>query len=131
MITSLSSEALLEYVKKQLNFFFPDNISDTNSLSKQLIDIALSKIEYCFQKVTLPYYFDGKDVRFNHLFSDHYVMFIWYLSNSVYKEFGKCSLANKLYYLNKTYSLVGMFVSWLPHVLITLYFGQDGQIDHL
>jgi len=101
MITSLKGTDLCSYVARQLNNFFPDNDPVDNALTVKLTDEALDRLDFCFQKVTLLTYFDGTHARFNHLFSDHYLMYIWYLSNSIHKAYGNCSLANKLYYLNK------------------------------
>lgn len=122
MITTLNTEDLRTYVTNQLNFFFPDKKPVSDELSGKLIQNALDRLEFCFRKVTLTYYFDGEHVKFNHLFSDHYMMFVWYLSNSVYREYGKCDLANKLYYLNKAlHGLDCMADRSLPDVFLIFH----------
>ena len=102
MINSLSLNDLCSYVSLQLNNLFPDNEVVNLSKDKTIVSSALDRLEFCFTKVSLKHYFDGKEAKFNHLFSDQYVMFLWFLSNSAWREKGNCSLANKIYYLNKT-----------------------------
>lgn len=102
MKKSLTTFELQQYVCNQLNWIFPD--IEVIDLSKEddIFDVTLKRLEYCFKHVSLKHYFDGEEVVFNHLYSDHYVMFLWFLSNTVFQIKGKCTLANKLYYLNKT-----------------------------
>ncbi len=122
MIQSLSLEELSIYVSKQLNYFFPDQDHVDLINDKEIVSEALERIEFCFKHVRLKHYFNNNIVYFNHLYSDHYVMFIWYLSNSVYKHKGKCNLANKLYYLNKTlHGLDCMFDTELPNIFLLFH----------
>ena|ERR1700743_794359 len=122
MITSTSVLSLCKYTTAQLNIFFPDNDVVDLSIEKQWVERALEKIEYCFKHVTLKHYFNGDQVIFNHLFSDHYVMYLWFLSNVVYLENGKCSLADKLYYLNKLLNgLDCMYDTKLPDIFLIFH----------
>jgi serine O-acetyltransferase len=127
MITSISIPVLCRYTTAQLNVFFPDeDIVDLMSEEK-LVSEALRRIEYCFKHVNLKHYFNGNEVIFNHLFSDHYVMFLWFLSNVVYLKKGNCSLANKLYYLNKAlHGLDCMYDTRLPNIF--LFFHSSGTV---
>ncbi|MBS1757262.1 MAG: serine acetyltransferase [Bacteroidetes bacterium] len=120
MTQSLSVEALCRYVSAQLNHFFPDE--EKVMLSQPIMEEALQRLDFCFKHVTLKHYFDGKQSVFNHLFSDHYVVFLWFLSNTVYKKEGKCNLANKLYYLNKTlHGLDCMYDTQLPDIFLLFH----------
>lgn len=102
MISTLKLKELCEFTSSQLNFFFPDN-NKVNFLSnKDLVEESLLRLENCFKRVTLKHYYNGKQALFNHLYSDHYVMYLWFLSNTIYKNRGRCSLADKVYYLNKS-----------------------------
>lgn len=102
MITSLSKDELIDYTSRQLNYFFPDNKTVRLNEYKNVIGIALDRLEFCFKHCTLKHYFNGEDVLFNHLFSDHYVMYVWYLANSLWQANAPSDVCNKLYYLNKT-----------------------------
>ncbi len=124
MVTSISCGRLSSYLSAQLNSFFPDDCPVNFNTEYNLIKLALDRLEFCFQNVTLQHYYDGKDVRFNHLFSDHYVMFLWYLANSVWKEKGNCSLANKIYYLNKVLNgLDCMYDTQMPDIFLIFHGG--------
>lgn len=122
MIQSLTNQQLCTYVATQLNHFFPDEHTVDFSDTPKIIEDALQRLEYCFKKVTLKHYFNGTEAIFNHLFSDHYVMFLWYLSNSVYRAKGKCDLANKIYYLNKTlHGLDCMYDTKMPDIFLLFH----------
>lgn len=122
MNQTLTTEYLSLYVSSQLNSFFPDQECVDLRKEKEIVEEALARVEFCFKHVTLKHYFDNNKVNFNHLYSDHYVMFIWYLSNSVYKHKGKCNLANKLYYLNKVlHGLDCMFDTLMPDIFLLFH----------
>lgn len=122
MITSLSVTELAEYTSRQLNHFFPDkNLVDLAGY-KTCVQLALDRMDYCYQRVSLKHYFNGTDTLFNHLYSDQYVMYTWYLANSIWKETQDKNLCNKLYYLNK--SLHGfdcMFDTRLPDIFLIFH----------
>ena len=122
MIRSLTTEALCRYVSAQVNNIFPDDYVVYFLQEMQIIEEAAARLEFCFKHVSLKHYFNGEEVVFNHLFSDHYVMFLWYLSNSVYRHKGKCDLANKIYYLNKTlHGLDCMYDTQMPDIFLIFH----------
>lgn len=122
MKTSLHKINLAEYVNTQINNFFPDKHTISNIELVKFINKALERVEYCFKHVTLPNYFNNNEVIFNHLYSDHYVVFLWFLSNTVYNEMGKCSLADKIYYLNKIlHGLDCMYDTKLPEIFLLFH----------
>mgnify|MGYP003804530169 CR=1 FL=1 len=97
---SMDQSSLVKYVTKQLNFHFPDGDIRSECLSSA-VEKALKRTEYCFSKVNLKYFFDGESVIFNHLNTDQYAMFLYYLSNTIWREEKDSILASKVYYLNK------------------------------
>lgn len=119
MNKSLSNDDLLEYLSKQLNNNFPDNDNLNNLVF--VVNEALSKLEYNFRHVALPYYLkDGKPF-FNHLNSDHYTVFLYYCSNVAYK-IDDISLASKFFYLNKIMnSFHCMYDTELPDIFIVCH----------
>lgn len=122
MIKSLTTEELCSYVSTQLNNVFPDK-NIVNFLDEiEIVVEAVERLEFCFKHVALKHYFNGTEVIFNHIFSDHYVMFLWYLSNSVFKHKGSCVLANKLYYLNKVlHGLDCMYDTEMPNIFLLFH----------
>lgn len=122
MLTSLSVTDIAGYTSKQLNYFFPDNNAVDLNLYKDSVKQAHDRLEYCFKHVSLKHYFDGTQVSFNHLFSDHYVLYLWFLANTIWKNNGDISVCNKLYYLNK--SLHGLdcnFNTAMPDIFLVFH----------
>lgn len=122
MKTSLLNIEIAGYVNNQINNFYPDNNVIPKTELLKFIDITLERINYCFKHVSLPHYYENNEVIFNHLYSDHYVVFLWFLSNSIYREWGKCVLADKIYYLNKTlHGLDCMYDTKLPDIFLLFH----------
>lgn len=101
MITSLSIDEISSYTSRQLNHFFPDNDIIELREYKHCVELTLDRLEFCYKHVTLKNYCTGAEAMFNHLHSDQYMMYIWYLANTIWKENQDRKLCSKLYYLNK------------------------------
>jgi serine O-acetyltransferase len=86
MILSLSIIDLRNYVLNQLNYFFPDNqLIKPNEIETVLNDV-LDRLDYCFEKVNNKNYREHSQSIFNHLYSDQYLVFLWFLSNTIWKK---------------------------------------------
>jgi len=122
MNLSLKREHFIQYVSSQLNNIFPDgNTVNLNEYSSEF-DLTIDRLDFCYKKVSYQHYFDGSQTYLNHLHSDQYLMFIWFLSNTIYSKTNDISLANKLYYLNK--SLHGfdcLFNTALPNIFLIFH----------
>lgn len=120
MILSLQEDILRTYVSKQVNNLFPDN--SAVDIEIEMIRGALKRIDHCFSHVTLKHYFNGKETIFNHLYSDQYVMFVWYLANEIYKKYGRNTVSDKLYYLNKSVNGIDcMYDTKLPDIFLIFH----------
>ena len=88
---------------------FKDNrkIKTSNLISS--FNIALDRTEYCFSKIKGRYYKKNKEIYFNHLNSDQYSIFLYFLSNTCFKEKIDYQLSNKIYCLNKILHSVDIF----------------------
>lgn len=122
MVTSLSIEQLINYTSKQLNYFYPDselvNLDDYHDC----VLLALDRLEFCYTKVALKHYFNGQHVIFNHLHTDQYIMYLWFLSNNIWKKCQHKSICNKLYYLNKSLHGVDcMYDTMLPDIFLIFH----------
>ena len=117
MQLSMSETNLIEYLIKQLNFFFPDKIKVLPASFGSSVQLAIQRLDYCFSKINNEKYRQNNETIFNHLFSDQYLMFLWFLSNTVWKETGNELLASKIYYLNKSlHSFDCMYDTELPDI---------------
>ncbi len=107
---------LLEYVSNQLSYFFPDNV-DSSLVLKENICHACQRTEYSISKVKLSGY-----TSFDYLHSDLYAQFLYFLSNSVWKNSGDRRLASKLFYLNKAlHAFNCMYDTELPDVFLLIH----------
>lgn len=101
--------ALCMYVAGQLNDFFPDEKPVSSKLLASILPRTLQRVEHCFSHIADRYFFDGERVLFNHLHGDQYGMFLYYLSNTLYREGEDVSVCAKLFALNKALHGVDAF----------------------
>jgi serine O-acetyltransferase len=122
MQTSIPQDSLIDYVHAQLNAFFPDGQNVARSDLLPGTSDALSRLEYCFQRIRVLRYCEGKQTRFNHLYSDQYLMFLWFLSSSLWKRGINENSLNKVYLLNKClHAFDCAFDTALPDVFIVVH----------
>ena len=108
MKLSLDASALCTYVSRQAANLFPDRDLVAADLSP-FIDTALERMEYCFTRIFLKNFFDGKEAVFNHLNTDQYAMFLYWLSNSIHRAGGDPRLAAKMFALNKALHALDLY----------------------
>jgi len=120
---TLSIDDLQAYVFHQLNHFFPDNrLSLKETRFIQSFHQALERSEYCFRHVALKSYHHEGTTFFSHLHSDQYTLFLWFLSNSVWREFEDTELASKFFYLNKTLNgVLCMYDTKMPDIFLVFH----------
>lgn len=117
MKASLNMLELFAYTQRQLDTFFPDNASNykcvpkitdhSNSIEEEVHD----RMRYCFSHVRdRAYSIDGRTVCFNHLHSDQYAVYLYFLANSLWKSDAEKDLCDKLLVLNRI--LHGFFLSY-------------------
>ena len=101
MDLSIPKNELLDYVFKQINVFFPDgNVAQKKKIDTSF-DQALQRTEYCFSKINAKYFRRHDRVIFDHLHADHYAMFLYLFSNSLYRNDDRSALCLKLFQLNR------------------------------
>ena len=122
MICSLTTSDLCSYVEKQLNYFFPDkNVVRSEELQSSIKE-ALERLEICLSKVADPYIQKENGCYFNHLHSDCYSMFLYFLSNSHYRNERDEQQCEKIFYLNKAlHGLDCFYRIELPEVFLFVH----------
>lgn len=95
-----------ELVIKQLGNFWSDIDEEIIQTS---IQNALISIEQCFSGLPNKQFYDGKEVVFSPYFSIHWMIFLYRLSNILYKIRGGTVAADQVYYLNKIMHSVDWF----------------------
>nr|WP_315024632.1 hypothetical protein [uncultured Aminipila sp.] len=106
MITSISRDDLFNYVGAQLSTFFPDKYGFYGNDINRAFDIALDRLQFCFKHISEKSYCVDGVVTFNHLHSDHYCHFLWFLANSLWAQSQNKPICDKLVFLNKTLNAV-------------------------
>lgn len=100
MITIISKEEIFNLLKKQLDFFQITN--DEIKTLESNFDKALNRIEYSFSHNSNPYFNKGDESFFSPFHSGQWSMFLFYLSNTIFKSgSGDTVVCDKVYYLNK------------------------------
>lgn len=121
MQQSLSTDELNRYVLKQINHFFPDVRIHAKRL-KPSLHKTMERLEYCFSKIRNKYFYDGSRVRFNHLNTDQYAIFLYFLSNTIWREEQDEDLACRAYYLNKLLNGLDVFYQVaLPDIFLLVH----------
>ena len=86
------------------------------------MDLALDRLNFCFKYVAYQRYNNDGITQFNHLYADHYLMYVWFLANTIWKEGGDILIASKLYYLNKTlHGLDCMYDTKMPNIFLLFH----------
>jgi serine O-acetyltransferase len=99
--TSLKKSELKQYIAMQCGNFFPDKYRFDGEDVDAAMDLALLRSEYCFRFIDKPQYNRDGQVWFDHLHSDQYATFLYFLSNSLWKKSQNKPLCDKLLLLNK------------------------------
>jgi len=120
MLLSISKSALNDLVLKQLYNLLVANLSlDSKLQLSKAIDESLERVEYCFSYIRNKYFHKGRHIYFDVYHTDQYAMFLYFLSNTIYKKFNNTQLATKIYYLNKVlHSIDVYFEVELPQIFM-------------
>lgn len=109
MILAIPQEDILKLLKLQLSNFFTLNSSEIASLKVNL-EQTLQRCKLCFSQNTNKYYFREGQIYFNPYHSVQYMIFLYFLSNTIYRENSQNEfLCDKIYYLNKVMNSVDIF----------------------
>lgn len=117
MSNNLNTTAeLATYLNAQLENFFPDRLSHKADLLAILPD-ALDRMLFSISHVKLRGY-----TEFNHLHSDLYAQFLYFVANTVWTLKQNKILASKLFYLNKSlHGINCMYDTQLPEIFLLIH----------
>ncbi len=113
MIFHINKNKIFEILCGQINNLFSLSTLEKKILSKAF-QKSLNRSEFCFSKSKIKYYKKNQKTFFNPFHSGQYCIFLYYLSNSIIKIKKNNSksyktLADKVYYLNKTLNGIDLF----------------------
>ena len=106
MELTLSQRDLESYLKNQLSSFFPD--TKKSIFLKPYLTKALDRLEYCFSKIKNKYYRKNNEPFFNHLHSDQYAKFLFFISREAFLHSNE-SVYIKCSYLNKALNGIDLY----------------------
>lgn len=104
MKMTVSRSELLELLYRQLKSFFPLFSEDEKEIDN-VLDIVLSRCAVNFAASENKYFLRG----FTPYHSVMYMIFLYFLSNEIYKRGNSGELSDKIYYLNKIMHSVDLF----------------------
>lgn len=108
---------ITEYIKNQLQHFFPDGKLINFHHLHESVKKALLRLEECFISIRLEGF-----TQFDYLHTDHYAMFLYILSNELFATFKDTDLATRVMYLNKAlHGINCMFDTELPPHFIFIH----------
>lgn len=121
MKLSLTPAELVRYVARQADNFFPDDRSATVAIAAAM-DETLGRVEHCFKNARLKGFGDAQGPIFAHLHTDQYAIFLYFLSNTIYRRAGSDPAAAKIYALNKAlHGLDAFYEVSLPDVFAVVH----------
>ncbi len=98
-------ESLMDYTTRQISHFFPDNRNDpVASFISDNISEALARTHICINSVRC-----WESDKFNYLHSSQYCTYLYFLSNTIWKNTGNQEIATKLFLLNKLLNGIDCF----------------------
>lgn len=97
------SNSLHLLVLHQVKSLFNPDIR-SSSLKLDTFNYALDRVKVCLARLK-----SRPPNGFDHFNSNHYAMFLYYLSNAIWKRDGDAELATQLFYLNKAINGVELF----------------------
>lgn len=116
---SLEKEDLAAYTARQLQMFSADERPcELTPYMKE----TLSRVEKCFKNIRRKYFFDGQHTLFNHLHGDQYAIYLYYLSNTIYRSGRDEEAAQQLFLLNKALHGIDLFYAvQMPEVFLLIH----------
>ena len=123
MKTVVSLNCISDITTKQIENFFPLSNDDKLLIINLLQEKVIDRLENNFKMNHNKYYFQGNETYFNMFHSGQYCIFLYYLSNEIWKS-GNSILADKIYYLNKIMNGVDLFYE----VELPDYFSLDHPV---
>jgi serine O-acetyltransferase len=109
VLISITKDELISLVAKQLNNLLIFDKTKELKVLEESINIALQRTEYNFKFNKNKYYSKDGQVYFNPYQTDQYAVFLYYLSNTIWKKFNYESLATRVYYLNKLLNSLDLY----------------------
>jgi serine O-acetyltransferase len=104
----------------QLKNLFLLDVQEEAPLIEKCLPQSLDRLTYCFSFSLNKYYRRNGSIFFNPLHAAQYGIFLYYLSNTIWHEYGSILLCDKLYLLSKMINSLDLFYEVeMPDVFFT------------
>lgn len=103
-LARLSHDGLIDYVCRQLQNYFPDDYKIERSRIERHLPEALARLAKCINAVRM-----WTPEKFDHLHSSQYCLFLYYLSNTIWRADRDSELCTRLFLLNKALNGIDCF----------------------
>lgn len=123
MKISISQNCIADITIKQIENFFPLNNEEKSLIVDSLSKRVIYRLEKNFKMNPNKYNSRDNETYFNIFHSGQYCIYLYYLSNEVWK-LGNSILADKIYYLNKIMNGLDLFYE----VELPDYFSLDHPV---
>lgn len=103
-IINLEASRLPTYVRAQITHFFPLDEDPELQLIDSCMKVALARLEHCIAQVKM-----WTPGQFDVLHSSQYCIFLYYLSNTIWRRERARTVCTKLFLLNKALNAIDCF----------------------
>ena len=103
-LVNLTRSGLIDYTENQINHFFPDGSTNLRSIIDVHLDEALNRLHKCINSVRC-----WKLDEFHYLHSSQYCTYLYFLSNTIWRNIGSKDVCTKLFLLNKALNGIDCF----------------------
>jgi serine O-acetyltransferase len=103
-IVNLTRAGLLDYTAAQIVHFFPDGRVNVRSRLEAHLDEALNRLKKCIDAVRM-----WTENEFNYLHSTQYCIYLYFLSNTIWRNTSDAEICTKLFLLNKALNGIDCF----------------------
>jgi len=103
-LVGISRGALRDYIADQLAHFFPDKATNVKQTIDPHLDAALARVLHCIDAARM-----WKPGEFDYLQTSQYMMFLYFLANTIWRNKGDERVCTKLFYLNKALNSIDCF----------------------
>ncbi|WP_454849414.1 hypothetical protein [Rhizobium binxianense] len=116
-IVNLEDDKLAAYCRRQIEHLFPTGADAQLGLIDAHLEEALRRTERCFSEIMI-----WRPGELDVLHSSQYCMFLYFLSNTIWRREQATSVCTKLFLLNKALNSIDCFYELqLPEVFIIVH----------
>lgn len=118
MILRFDFESIVKLIIKQVENNFFDLLDEEKIIIREAVEVALQRCSVCFKECNIKRYTKDGYACFDPIHSAQNTVFLYYLANTLFKQFNNSTLADYVYYLNKIMNGIDIFYAVeLPNIM--------------